>query len=229
MTIDELRKLIKPLPQEMLLGLPEDESRVFSNYKIIPIELLVPADWNYKEEDKRLDGILSNNLKRNGQIENIHVRLLSTGYYEVINGNHRLNEMIGLGKKFVIAFDHGSISTAEAQRIALETNELKYKADSLKLSKLIKELSEIYDKTDLAETLPYSEQEINDYSSISDFDWNSFHASNEGSNEDEETFILELALDPELKEKWAKAKEIYGNKNIDCFVAILDKALSIEF
>jgi ParB-like chromosome segregation protein Spo0J len=55
----------------------------------IPLDLLVPADWNYKTDDEYRQEKLKNNIKRNGQVENIIVRLLSTGFYEIVNGNHR--------------------------------------------------------------------------------------------------------------------------------------------
>ena len=57
----------------------------------VPIDKLVKADWNYKTEDDKKQEKLKENIKRNGQIENILIRELDTGYYEVVNGNHRLS------------------------------------------------------------------------------------------------------------------------------------------
>jgi hypothetical protein len=71
--------------------IPNEDAKIFSNYKIFPRDILIKADWNYKEEDEFISDKLVNNMKRNGQIENIHVRKLNTGFYEVINGNHRLD------------------------------------------------------------------------------------------------------------------------------------------
>ncbi|GAB1371190.1 hypothetical protein MASR1M45_12520 [Candidatus Kapaibacterium sp.] len=76
---------------EEYVDIPANEAKNFSNYKIFPREILIKASWNYKEEDEFTTNKLVNNMKKNGQIENIHVRKLQTGYYEVVNGNHRLD------------------------------------------------------------------------------------------------------------------------------------------
>lgn len=59
-------------------------------YKVIeiPVNKLKKADWNYKKDDEILLNKLINNIKKNGQIENLIVRELPDGYFEVINGNH---------------------------------------------------------------------------------------------------------------------------------------------
>lgn len=140
MSIKELQKKIKSVPKSYLNGLSESESKIFSNYKLFPIDILVKADWNYKTEDEERSNKLQGSLKRYGQIESMHVRELETGYYEVVNGNHRLDDMKKLGQQFIIAYDHGEITEAEAKRIAIQTNELKFDADPLKLGTLLNEL-----------------------------------------------------------------------------------------
>ena len=92
----------------------------------IQISKLVKANWNYKEENEKQTDKLLNNFKRNGQIENILIRELDTGFYEVVNGNHRLDVMKILKLKKAHAYNFGKISLAEAQRIAIETNETKF-------------------------------------------------------------------------------------------------------
>ena len=161
--IKRLSKLIKAIPIELIksIGVPDNDIAVFNKYKLFPIELLVKANWNYKEDDEFVAEKLRANIQRIGQVENIQVRQLETGYYEVINGNHRLDELSALDKKFVIAYDHGKISIAEAQRIALETNETRFKSDPLKLSALLKEINLEFTDLDLLSTLPYTEEEFN--------------------------------------------------------------------
>ena len=55
----------------------------------IEVKQLVKADWNYKQENEIQTENLINNFKRNGQIENIIIRELDSGFFEVVNGNHR--------------------------------------------------------------------------------------------------------------------------------------------
>ena len=162
----KLNKLKKQITQafseEVLskLGLPEEEIAVFRNYKLFPRDLLVQADWNYKEEDEFVSKQLVNNIKRIGQVENIHVRELDTGYYEIINGNHRDTALSELGKEFVVAYDHGNVTIEEAIRRAIETNETKFKANSEKLAKLLQEIKLVIPDIELSETLPYQPEEL---------------------------------------------------------------------
>ena len=167
-------KIIAAFPAEVLAQLPEEERYNYEQLKVVPIELLIKADWNYKEENVAMSAKLRENLKRNGQIENIHVRLLPTGYYEVVNGNHRYDELLALGKTTVLAYDHGKCSKEEAVRKCLETNETFFEKDDIKLATLIKELTGSYSLDDLVGTMPYNEEEINNYAKLSEFNWEQF-------------------------------------------------------
>ena len=53
-------------------------------YIDISIDKLIKADWNYKTEDTAKQEKLKENIKRNGQIENIIIRELDTGFFEVV-------------------------------------------------------------------------------------------------------------------------------------------------
>lgn len=167
--IKKLRSLIKAIPQDMLeqIGVPDNDLKIFKNYKIFPREILVKAHWNYKEDDEFTGSKLRANIQRIGQVENIQVRELETGYYEVINGNHRLDEIEKLDKPFVIAYDHGLISQPEAQRIALETNETRFKSNTEKLSIILNEIKLEFPDIDLLATLPFTEEEFGDLLKLS--------------------------------------------------------------
>jgi len=171
--IEELKSKITALPDNLLaqLNIASEDIAIFKNYKLFPTELLVKADWNYKKSDEFMSQQLRNNIKRIGQVENIQVRELETGYFEVVNGNHRVDELINLNKSFVVAYNHGKISQAEAIRIATETNETKFAKDDEKLSKLIAELQETYELDDLISTLPFNEKELDDLLRMSEVDF----------------------------------------------------------
>lgn len=150
----------------MKTTIASDESKI--GYLDIPINKLVKADWNYKLNDDELHNKLLENFKRNGQIENIIVRELDTGFFEIINGNHRLGVMKELNMKKVHCFNFGKISLTQAQRIAIEVNETRFRNDEFALGRLFKEIQEEYDMDDLLKTLPFSDKEISDYMSILD-------------------------------------------------------------
>lgn len=164
----------------------------------IPIDKLVKAGWNYKENNNELAEKLANNIKRNGQIENIIVRELDTGFYEVVNGNHRLDVLKKLGFETIYSFNLGDISEAQAKRIAVETNETKFSSNNESLSALVKELSIEFDDIDL--TMPFSEEEMNEMLADVDMD-------GAGVNEYEE--VPEKEIDDTPENNVTKPGDVY--------------------
>jgi len=149
-------------------------------FKTIPIDKLVAADWNYKEDNdhtRETQEALVENLKRNGQIENILVRDLPNDMHEVINGNHRLKAFKKAGITEAVVFDFGEIPLKAAQRIAIETNETKFPANDIKLGMLIESIAEEYSLDDLRETMPYDLEELEAYKNMSNFDWDAMPAA----------------------------------------------------
>lgn len=99
-------------------------------YQNIPIEKIVKATWNYKYDNSELKEKLKVNIAKNGQIENIIVRTIGDDLFEIVNGNHRYDAFIELGIKEVVCFNVGKISLAQAQQIAIETNETRFESDN---------------------------------------------------------------------------------------------------
>ena len=133
-----------------------------TGYKNISLSQLIKAPWNYKEDDPIQAEKLLANFRKNGQVENILVRLMDpeTMLFEVINGNHRLETMMQLGFAEAFCFDFGVISEAHAMRIALETNEHRYPTNPAKLVAIVAELSSSESVDKLLQTLPFSGDEI---------------------------------------------------------------------
>lgn len=155
----------------------------------LDIDKLVAADWNYKKEDFEQSKKLAENIKRNGQVENILVRELATGFFEVVNGNHRLTTFTELGFKEVVCYNFGKISDAQARRIAIETNETRFETDNIKLAQLIKEISgdEGFKLEDLETTMPYTQQQLEAMEDLVNFDWAKFQDEvNKGEDPDPE-------------------------------------------
>lgn len=175
----------------------------------IPIDKLVQAQWNYKKTDDarslELMEKLKKNLARNEQLENLIVRDAPVkGFYEVVNGNHRLMAMGDIGIDTIVCRTLGKITLAHAERIAFETNETKFEADPLKLAEMLSHIANEYSIEDLAETTALSQDELKHYTQLLEFDWSNFDASNEGegsgegegskSSSDEEFETIELRL-----------------------------------
>lgn len=157
-------------------------------YKVLPVDSIKLAGWNYKETDTN-DAIalmekLKNNLTRNNQVENIIVRTLHDGSYEVCNGNHRVMAFKELGQTDIICCDLGNISLKAAQRLSVETNQTKFKEDSIKLAQLVFDIQQEFGIEDVAFTSPYTIEDLNNYSKLVNFNWNKFQE--ESTQEDEE-------------------------------------------
>lgn len=162
MSLEHLKKQIKPISMDIIteLEISDFDKKVFSNFKLIPRALIIKADWNYKEEDEKTQSALTKSISDLGQVENVHVRELEDGFYEMVNGNHRLAPFDALDKKFVLAYDHGKISLEAAKKIALQTNEIRFAANQDKLNALISELSEHYGTDEILSMTPYTVEAI---------------------------------------------------------------------
>lgn len=129
-------------------------------YKDIKVKTLKKAVWNYKVSDSDLSQKLKENIRQNDQIENLIVRDLGDGTYEVVNGNHRYDALVELGIKEAMCCNLGVISDTKAKKIAIITNETKFPVDASKLAVLIKEISDDVLLEDLVGTMPFSLDEL---------------------------------------------------------------------
>lgn len=154
--------------------------KLFANYKLIPFELLVKAAWNYKVDNDNLVKKLIENIKRNGQVVNTLVRELDTGYYEVIDGNHRYDAFANLKVNYVLCFDFGRLSDAKAKRIAVEINETRFESDNIKLAETMADISTEYSLEELEVSMPFTMSELENFSDVLEFDWNDMGGGPEG-------------------------------------------------
>ncbi|QDP63660.1 MAG: hypothetical protein Unbinned3987contig1001_36 [Prokaryotic dsDNA virus sp.] len=188
-------------------------------YVDVEIKQLVKADWNYKEENKILTEKLTENIKRNGQIENLLIRELDTGFFEVVNGNHRLDVMKELKLKKAHCYNFGKITQTQASRIAIETNETKFKSDPIKLSEIITELNNEFDIEELQKTLPYTEDEIKNMLEVGEFNWDNFEVEDLSDTFSDDKFdkTINVKVSEETYKRWLelkmKIKDVLGYDN----------------
>ena len=178
-----------------------------SGFIELAIDKLVKADWNYKTEDLDKSEKLKKNIKRNGQIENIIVRELDNGYFEVINGNHRLDVLRALNKKVVHSYNLGRINQAQAIRIAIETNETRFNTNNSVLADRIKELTVEFDLKELVSTLPYTETEIENLKTLTDFDWEQYADKEIDTFDDTFDKTINITVSNETFKRWLELKD----------------------
>jgi ParB-like chromosome segregation protein Spo0J len=169
----------------------------------IQVDQLAFAPWNYKLDDEAKLAKLVNNIKVNGQVENLIVRVLPTGFYEVVNGNHRLEAFRRLGVEKVVCYNLGTVSDVAARRLAIETNETRFLADDLKLAMMISEIQTEVDADDLLETMPYTDAQLKALTAQLDVDWKQIaedlktQKDSEGDDKDEDDAEPHLCKCPE--------------------------------
>lgn len=123
-------------------------------FVLLDTAALVEASWNYKEDHDELQEKLRLNLQRNGIVQNLIVRDVGSGAYEVVNGNHRLRAIIANGIDRVMCYNCGQISDIQAKRIAVETNETRFKSDAERLASVVEAVLNEFDPADFDLTSP---------------------------------------------------------------------------
>lgn len=204
-----------------------------SKSMLLDLDQLVKADWNYKEQDEKMDIKLKNNLIRNNQIEILLVREHGDDKYEVVNGNHRYDVMKDIGYLKVWCYNLGKISDEEAKRIAIETNETKYAVNHQIMAKLIKELGMAYSMEELMESLPYTQEEVENYMQMHDFDWEDYEKQSTDSVASDDKVKkakeneLHLTLNADVLAQWNEWKERCGetDNNYNSFKLLLEHVL----
>jgi len=176
-------------------GKREASAGVPKGWSDVPLSSLVKASWNYKTDNQKMHEKLKTNLKRNGQIINLIIRELPTGFYEVVNGNHRYDVLVELKKESAHCFNLGPVNEETAIRLAVETNETNFDSDTVKLGSLLGQLSTTFDMDDLISTMPYSQPEFEGLIKMSEFSWDNFGQSNDDDKKEQN-------LQKDGDEKW---------------------------
>lgn len=140
-----------------------------NSFKTLPVEQLCEAEWNYKEDNEQLQAKLENNIEKNGIVQNLIVREMSNGLFEVVNGNHRLRAIKALGMVEVMCYNCGQITDSQAKRISVETNETRFKSDTDKLYAVIDSILTEFDQEDFNLTSPVTTEMLEQYKR--DEDW----------------------------------------------------------
>ena len=170
-----------------LSGSPE-ESTGTVGWVNLPVSKLVTSPTNYKKDMDDPDVVqrmvkLKETIKRRGQTISVAVRELDTGFYEMVDGNHRLDVLRELGIDSAHAWNYGKISEAQAMRLALEMNENLFEADPIKLGERLKELSLTTSIEDLSFTLPYTPDQLGNYIDMTSFNWDDDDKTGEGEDD----------------------------------------------
>lgn len=125
-------------------------------------------------------------IAKRGQIVNFIVRPIAKGRWEIINGNHRLDAMIDSPYQEAMCCDVGTVSEAEAEMIALETNEIRFDVDEIQLSKVLKHINQEIPVEEMTRTLPFDVTTVENHIRMLDFDFDQYNNKENEENSPEQ-------------------------------------------
>lgn len=173
------------------------------------VKNLRKAKWNYKTEgsDETIEKLIQSATYQKS-IGIPAVRELGKGVYEVIDGNHRLDAIIKLGKEEIQVENFGKISKGEAVLIAKQRNTIWFEDDTVKFAELFKsDILKEFSIDQLEEMLPINREELLSYNDILSFDWNQFSANNDNNEQETEEKIIKITVSDQVFKLWNKWKE----------------------
>lgn len=191
----------------------------------IPIKLLIKAGWNYKTEGTPEQvAKIAASIKHDSSAGVMAVREIikkNRSYYEVIDGNHRLQAIKLLKWEKAHCENFGAITQAQAILIARRRNHVWFQDDVLKYAELFKSvvLPE-YSFDDLEAFMPETREEMEHYAKLLDFDWSQYENSDqEGVDEMQKTISIKVSTT--TFERWHALKE-HVQKQIADEAALFD-------
>ena len=162
--------------------------------KVLDVDKLVPADWNYKKDDEEKAEKLKNSIIEDDSAGVLAVRKIAEDTWEVIDGNHRLIALKRLGKPNATVEDFGEISKGKAVSISIRRNSNWFPDDSIKLAELLK--NDVLIETDLnhlVEIMPYDLKELEAIVNLSDFTFDGFSKPEEDDSGEWRKLIISLS------------------------------------
>lgn len=175
----------------------------------VPVKNLRKAKWNYKTEgsDETIEKLIQSATYQKS-IGIPAVRELGKNIYEVIDGNHRLDAIVKLGKKEIQVENFGKISKAEAVLISKQRNTVWFEDDTIKFAELFKnDILKEFTIDELEAMLPINRDELLSYNDILLFDWNQFSQNNTEDDQEIKGKVIKIIVSDKVFNLWNKWKE----------------------
>lgn len=163
---------------------------------IVDIKKVEANDWNPKEklEDnpenkERYEEILQE-VDDKGLFEAITVRELGKDRYQILDGYHRWRACNELEFDTIRINNLGEIKDDLAKAITLIKEQKKVPISELLVADLVGEMSKgTGDLVELARLLGYSEETLEDYIKMYEFDWNQYEKKDEDAEKEDPKLI----------------------------------------
>lgn len=171
---------------------------------MVPVGLLRANPWNPNEQSPFIQAKMGRSLRRFGVIKELLVREVgpdkpagagnaSVAGYEVIDGEHRLNEIRDSKLPEVEVRNLGVVSDAEAQELTIVLNEVGGAPNPRKLSNLIAVLDSVGLRGEFEDVAPYTEDEVRALLKIQELDpGEGFAAASLSKGKQEAPYLFQL-------------------------------------
>lgn len=206
-------------------------------WEIVKVEDLNKNQFNYKGQNPEMSRKLRNNLEKIGLVENLIVRQLNNGSFEIVNGEHRYDELLNLNKKHAVVYNLGKVSEKEAIRICIETNETNFDTDQYRLGQLLDNIEQAGNETfaELEEYMPFSEEEMQNFQEIynteldnllenNDEDYDAEYEDDESPYKEDRYWLIigeyKMSFPVDIIEKWLT--DISDSVDVSSESAIMD-------
>ena len=176
------------------------------------INKVINAEWNYKKEgtDEQYEKLIKS-IQKDKSVGVLAVREIEKDgkeFFEVMDGNHRLEAARRMNWDKVPIENFGPISLANAVIIARRRNHNWFEDDKLKLANLFNDV--VFGEINIEELkgfMPESEEELLAYKNIGDFDWTAPDEKNFDSDGGVQLKKIMIDIPEETYNVWLKIKE----------------------
>ena len=135
----------------------------------IPIDQLVPAEWNPNQMDSAMQSRLRESVKRFGLVENLVVRRVGQGSHEVLSGNQRLQILKEMNSEtipcVVVDLDDG-----RARLLAQALNRIEGEDDLGLKAELVRNILKEIPTSEVLDLLPETGESLNALASLGEGD-----------------------------------------------------------
>ena len=124
---------------------------------LIKKEQIEPNPWNPNVTTKREQNAIQESLEAFGQIANVLVREVGKGKYQIIDGEHRFQEL-----PEALYCDVVKLNDVDAKRLTVIMNETRGNPDQVLLAELLQSISEELTVEEIMVGLPYDDKTLED-------------------------------------------------------------------
>lgn len=139
----------------------------------VPISQIVPNGWNPNEQSEYVFSKEVLSIQTYGFLDPVTVREIEGGY-EIVDGEHRYKAALQLGYTELPVNNLGQVTAQEATALTILMNEIKGKAETGKMSDVLKSLEASIGRERLVEIMPMSANEIENLIAMANFSLDSF-------------------------------------------------------